>query len=159
MRYDWLGKGIYFWESDEQRAREWAEEKQSRGLIREPCVIAAVIDLGNCLDLTLRKYLDLLAGAHGAYVAAQTLAEVAIPTNRDSPKGGSQNKVMRVPDCAVINYLNDLMEEEKGRPFDTVRGLFVEGPRVYEGAEIYRLTHVQLAVLNEKCIIGAFHPR
>ena len=29
--YDWLGPGAYFWESDPQRALEWAEWKVSRG--------------------------------------------------------------------------------------------------------------------------------
>lgn len=27
-RYDWLGEGIYFWDSDEQRALEWAQWKR-----------------------------------------------------------------------------------------------------------------------------------
>ncbi|MCL2716664.1 MAG: hypothetical protein FWD68_19420 [Alphaproteobacteria bacterium] len=158
-RYDWLGTGIYFWESDEQRAREWAEEKKSRGQIREPCVIGAVIDLGKCLDLTLRENLDLLAATHGLYVADHVLTGLPLPTNRDSPKGTSQNKVMRALDCAVINFLHSFMEVVNDRPFDTVRGVFVEGARVCPGAEIYRLTHVQLAVLNERCILGVFHPR
>ena len=79
--------------------------------------------------------------------------------NKDPPKGGSQNKVMRALDCAVINFLHRSVKVEKKRPFDTVRGLFVEGARVYPGAEIYRLTHVQLALLNDNCIMGVFHPR
>jgi len=158
-RYDWLGTGIYFWESDEQRAREWAEEKQSRGQIREPCVIGAVIDLGKCFDLTLRENLDLLAATHGSYVRVRLSTGMPIPINRDPPKGASQNKVMRALDCAVINFLHGSIEVANDRPFDTVRGVFVEGARVYPGAEIYRLTHVQLAVLNESCILGVFHPR
>ena len=102
--YDWLGEGIYFWESDEQRAREWAEEKQNRGRIREPSVIGAVIDLGKCLDLTLRENLDLLADTHSVYEADHRWTGLPMPTNRDPAKGGSQNKVMRALDCAVINF-------------------------------------------------------
>src|SRR6266496_3663510 len=51
--YDWLGKGIYFWEHGPQRAREWAIEqaKLSRAKIKEPCVLGARINLGECLDL------------------------------------------------------------------------------------------------------------
>jgi hypothetical protein len=37
--YDWLGSGIYFWENDALRAREWAEKKKERGEIERPFVI------------------------------------------------------------------------------------------------------------------------
>ena len=65
---------------------------------------------------------------------------------------GTQNKVMRALDCTVINFMQSAMGARRD-PFDTVRGNFVEWDRVYPGAEIYRLTHVQLAVLNERCIV------
>lgn len=41
--YDWLGHGIYFWESDPKRAWEWAINNRSKN----PGVLGAVIDLGN----------------------------------------------------------------------------------------------------------------
>ena len=55
--YDWLGHGAYFWENSPQRALAWAEFLKKHPpardrKIREPFVIGAVIDLGNCLDLT-----------------------------------------------------------------------------------------------------------
>ena len=48
--YDWLGTGIYFWESDPLRALEFAQEraegaKNSRGDITVPFVVGAVINL------------------------------------------------------------------------------------------------------------------
>lgn len=54
--YDWLGSGIYFWESSPQRAYQFAVEARrhsrvSKGKIRHPFVVGAVIDLGNCLSL------------------------------------------------------------------------------------------------------------
>ena len=94
-KYDWLGEGIYFWDSDERRALEWAQWKQKVGEVTEPCVIGAIFELGNCLDLTIRENLDLLASTHAAYVAAQQSANLPIPVNKDSAKGASQNKVMR----------------------------------------------------------------
>jgi hypothetical protein len=42
--------------------------------------------------------------------------------------------------------------------FDTVRGLFVEGEPIFEGAEIYHKTHSEIAVRNERCIKGYFLP-
>lgn len=158
-KYDWLGEGIYFWDSDEQRALEWAQWKQSIGRIKDPYVIGAIFTLGNCFDLTIRENLDLLETTHTAYVAAQQASGLPIPINEDSPKGASQNKVMRALDCAVLNFLHSSMKATDQPPFDTVRGLFVEGKPVYPGAEIYRLTHAQIAILNEKCIRGVFHPR
>ncbi|MFM9961639.1 MAG: hypothetical protein ACKV2Q_10475 [Planctomycetaceae bacterium] len=50
--YDWLGEGIYFWEHSPERARRWAGE--------DGIVIGAVIQLGNCLDLTDLRYTQLL---------------------------------------------------------------------------------------------------
>lgn len=158
-KYDWLDQGIYFWDSDEQRALEWAKWKQSVGAIKDACVVGAIFTLGNCFDLTIRENLDLLADIHSAYVTAQEASRLPIPLNRDSPKGASQNKVMRALDCAVINFLHTTMAALGRPPFDSVRGLFVEGAPVYPGAEIYRLTHAQIAVLNENNIRGVFHPR
>jgi hypothetical protein len=50
--YDWLGNGIYFWEHSPERARRWAGA--------DGIVIGAVIQLGNCLDLTDLRYTGLL---------------------------------------------------------------------------------------------------
>lgn len=54
--YDWLGSGVYFWESNPQRALEFAQERaggsrNSRGAITEPFVLGAIIDPGHCLNL------------------------------------------------------------------------------------------------------------
>ena len=51
--YDWLGSGAYFWEGDPRRALEWARFLQkrpisSRGSIREPFAIGAIILPGLC---------------------------------------------------------------------------------------------------------------
>jgi hypothetical protein len=54
--YDWLGAGIYFWESNPVRAMDWAKHLQKirkgkSNEIVEPYAVGAVIDLGYCLDL------------------------------------------------------------------------------------------------------------
>lgn len=53
--WDWLGNGIYFWEHDPLLAFEYAKDvadgKQfSKGDIKTPFIIGAIIDLGNCLN-------------------------------------------------------------------------------------------------------------
>jgi hypothetical protein len=47
-KYDWLGSGVYFWENDFLRARNWAI--QSHG--DDAAVIGAKIRLGKCFDLS-----------------------------------------------------------------------------------------------------------
>jgi hypothetical protein len=46
--YDWLGHGIYFWEYAPERALNWTNRPNVPG----GGVIGAIIQLGNCLDLT-----------------------------------------------------------------------------------------------------------
>lgn len=52
--YDWLGKGVYFWEANPLRALQFAKEQLERrgGKRAKPGIVGAVIDLGLCLDLT-----------------------------------------------------------------------------------------------------------
>ncbi len=55
--YDWLGEGIYFWESNPRRAFEFAREragggKNSQGAIENPFVLGAIINMGRCLNLS-----------------------------------------------------------------------------------------------------------
>jgi hypothetical protein len=49
--YDWLGSGIYFWETNPIRGLQWANEAVKRKKFDEPFVVGAVIDLGYCFDL------------------------------------------------------------------------------------------------------------
>ncbi len=153
--YHWLGSGIYFWEYDRDRAFEWATEKASRNEIDDPFVVGAVIEVGRCLDLSVRENVPLVKAAHESLVALFAKSGRKLPENTTAPKDDrKKDKVMRKLDCAVLNHL--IISDDKG--FDTVRGLFVEGARVYDGAEIYEKTHAEIAVRNPKCIRGLFLP-
>lgn len=146
--HDWLGEGTYFWDSDPIRALEWAEEKKAHGKCSEPYVVGAIVDLKNCLDLTLRSNLDLLTDVYKTFETELRTAALKMPVNRDSPNVKSKNKVIRTLDCAILNYVH-LTNERAGLPaFDTVRGVFVEGEAAYPGSEIYHKTHIQIAVRN-----------
>jgi hypothetical protein len=158
--YDWLGPGIYFWESDPSRALEWAQSRHKRGKCNSPFVIGAVIDLRNCLNLLERENLELLTAAHESFVAIQTKASVELPVNEDIAKDAHGDKLLRYLDCAVIRNLHSMIAEDPEiEPFDTVRGLFVEGGQTYVGSGFNMLTHTQIAVRNEDCIRGIFLPR
>jgi len=162
--YDWLGPGAYFWEADPLRATEWAQDKRRRGRIKEPAVIGAVIDLGNCLDLMSRNGTEMVRAAYHSYVELQERSELPIATN-ESPTGTKgRDRVLRYLDCAVLRHVHDMVKPESRskptlQPYDTVRGMFVEGPRAYRGSGFYLKSHVQIAVLNQSCIKGVFYHR
>ncbi|WP_343546774.1 hypothetical protein [Sphingobium yanoikuyae] len=159
--YDWLGPGSYFWESDPQRAWEWATECVGRKAYREPCVIGAVIDLRNCLDLLNRSDQDLLALAHNQLAAIYEAADKKMPANESSKRGGDNDRLLRKLDCAVIRHLHAIIEDlddAEFPPFDSVRGMFTEGGAIYPGSAFHQQSHVQVAILNNDCIRGYFYP-
>ncbi|MGJ3264067.1 MAG: hypothetical protein ACFE0R_12615 [Salinarimonas sp.] len=160
--HDWLGPGIYFWEADPLRALEWARWKVERGDYREPFVVGAIIDLGNCLNLLERENIGLLKLAHANLVGRHEQAGLEMPRNRDPSGVGNRDKLLRFLDCAVIKMVHQAVEEQVGgpqlAPFDTVRGLFVEGEPAYPGATFYERTHTQIAVVEPSCIKGVFRP-
>lgn len=167
-RYDWLGEGIYFWEHGYRRALEFARWKKDRGEIRDPVVLGAYIHLGRCFDLTdtwatskLPYYYDFLHQLRSLMRPrpARGRRFRVLPENRAA---GAEDidLVLRDLDCAVLNFALQAYDERSptGRGFQTVRGVFVEGAPVYEGARIYSKTHVQISVRDPSCVLGYFRP-
>ena len=154
--YDWLGPGIYFWESDPARAWEWADRKVSRGDFEVPCVVGAAIDFGNCLDLMVRENLLKLEEAYLSFSALiqSSGGKLKMPTNQRS-RDMDEDYLLRFLDCAVVKHLHLAYEKEK-KKIDTVRGLFIEGDRLYPGSNFRKKTHIQIAVRSRDCIKGLF---
>ncbi len=156
--YDWLGAGSYFWEADIVRAYEWAKERRSHG----PSVVGAVIELGNCLDLTTRSGAEAVKTAHRSYLELQHELGNSIPSNQHARGSEADDFLLRFLDRAVIDHLHasyKLASEHSGgkiREFDTVRALFPEGKPLYEGAGFREKTHVQIAVRVPEQIRGVF---
>ena len=151
--YDWLGSGIYFWENNCIRALEWARNKydpkgESYG------VIGAVIDLGYCLNLSDSQYNSILKA--GYEILESRLGGEDPPKNRG--KRGN-DILLRELDCAVIQQIHEYNEESGKDPFDSVRGLFIEGDPTYEGSGFYNKSHIQICIINPNCIKGYFRPR
>lgn len=165
--FDWLGPGTYCWEGDPRRAQEWAQHKVDRGSYNNPFVVGAVIDLGNCLDLLSRDNIELLASAYKRFTAQRKLAGLPVPKNRDSRTINKGDKLLRFRDCAVIRHLHAMIDDVDANPpgvdhiepFDTVKGLFIEGKRAYRGGGFYKKTHTQIAVRSDACVKGIFIPR
>ena len=107
----------------------------------------------------------VLAPAYSALKAELEAAGDPMPVNTDRT-GRPGDKTFRNLDCAVIRQLHQLIEEQPARgvpgigklePYDTVRGLFEEGPEAYPGAGFRTRTHSQIAVRTLSCIKGLFY--
>ena len=83
---------------------------------------------------------------------------LTMPQNEPGAKGDA-DLLKRKLDCAVINYVHNMREDAADlKPFDSVRGAFLEGQPLYEGARIMAKTHIQLCVRHHSSIRGYFRP-
>lgn len=161
--YDWLGHGTYFWENSPRRAFQWAEFVKENPQhfyhkIKRPFVVGAIIDLGNCLDLTDAESLEIVANSYRELEETFDDSNSQMPTNEPSHKG-DYDLVKRHLDCAVINFVHDTRRTQKLPLFDTVRGIFTESGALFPGAKIMTKTHMQICVLNPKISVkGYFRP-
>lgn len=154
--YDWLGSGIYFWEANPDRALDWAHEQGKRKKIKEgidvePFVVGAVIDLGFCLDLISSNGIQAVEEAHRDFAAIVAATKIPMPENK-----GGDDLLFRRLDCAVIEFLHQARGAAKEPAFDTVRGVFTEGERIYANSGFRRKTHIQLCVVSPEMIKGVF---
>ena len=72
---------------------------------------------------------------------------------------GSKELLLRNLDCAVIENLHNQRKINKLRPFDSVRGVFIEGDPLYDNAGFHDKNHIQICICNPNCIKGFFLPR
>lgn len=162
--YDWLGHGIYFWENSPERAKQWAEflakhSPKSRNRIAKPFVVGAIIDLGDCLDLTEASSLGLVRSGFYEMKLAMESIGLDLPKNEPGSRG-DEDLLKRKLDCTVINYVHAMRDDEDElKPFDSVRGAFSEGQPLYDGAKIMAKTHIQICVRKRSSIRGYFRPQ
>jgi hypothetical protein len=166
-KYDWLGNGLYFWENDPLRAWEFAQAQHSKphtskGHVKKPFVVGAVIDLGHCLNLTDRTALNELTQAFEFLQSSYASVGEALPINSGTNMGA------RFLDRAVIEMVHGLRDtlntqriatNAPGLPsYDSVRSPFPEGDELYAGAGFRAHNHIQIAIRNNACIKGYFRP-
>lgn len=148
--YDWLGHGIYFWEANPKRGLQFAQETIKRARSRgQASVVGAVIDLGLCLDLTSQSDVAQVREAFVSLEATFKAAGTPLPTN-------SASLLTRNLDCAVINFMHQIRNEQSEPSIDTVKGLFVEGKPIYPGSGFQEKTHSQICVCNPDRIKAVF---
>jgi hypothetical protein len=157
--HDWLGPGIYFWEQGPQRAYDWAMDEKRRNpkKIKVPAVLGAYINLGQCFDLLDTANTRLLQAMYPLFQRFILENRIPMPENKPAPARNSPDKVLRFLDCAVIKYTLDKLEE-RGVLYQTVRGVFMEGPEAFPGAGIKLKSHIQISVRDPHCIVGFFRP-
>ncbi|MGL4460790.1 MAG: hypothetical protein ACRDD1_01340 [Planctomycetia bacterium] len=162
--YDWLGGGIYFWEYAPKQALTWAKLRQKQYIRKadknpedvrratEPlAVVACMIRLGYCLDLTEPDNVKYVGEVFDEYKENLELAGEPLPTNE---------RQFRRLDCAVFNYAYASAEKfDPGFKVDTARGVYVptvKKKRIWAGSWISHDTHIQLCVRNPANILGAW---
>ncbi len=159
--YDWLGHGIYFWERNPSRALQFATELQHNAEravrpIRKPAAVGAVLELGNCLDLSNDEHLQLVKSSYLAMVEMAAKFGIALPENHLVNQ--SNDLLLRELDCVVIEFtilLNAMFGVEQ---FDSIRSPFIEGPELYPNAGFREKTHIQICIRNPDCIKAYFRP-
>ena len=150
--YDWLGPGVYFWQSNPKRALEFAHAKRLREKAEwQPAVVGAVIEPSLCLDLSTTAGVEHVKKSYNSLVTLYRQAGVPLPENQ-----GGRDLLKRMLDCAVIRTLHRIREQAGDPPIDTVIGMFTEGPPIYANSGFYQDTHVQLCVCNPTSIKGVF---
>jgi hypothetical protein len=160
--YDWLGHGIYFWEGNIYRAFQFAEElknkvRKDKPTITEPAVLGAVIDMGYCLDLLNSEHLLLVKDSFQSFANTYNSLGKVLPENKSTSY--SKEKLIRKLDCSVIENLHKTRSKLSLKPFDSVRGVFVEGDELYPNAGFNEKNHIQICIRNPNCIKGLFVPR
>ena len=151
--YDWLGKGMYFWENDPARAMRWAESsmkhpQNEKQIITKSAVVGAVLCLGKCLDFMEIANLHKLKAVYDELTSS----------GMDLPENTGRDFYKRNLDCFLINYLV-AQEKLQGNEYDSVRGVFFEGNELYKNAGFRERNHIQISVINPNCIKGYFKVR
>ncbi len=123
--FDWLGKGVYFWEYGPRRALQFAEEQQARDKVDEPWVLGAYINLGRCFDLADVQHTKQLAEMYEEFASIFEDTPASMPENKSAGKN-DHDLLLRYRDCALINWLMSRLDRKVDHRYDyqTVRGVF-----------------------------------
>lgn len=156
-KYDWLGYGFYFWQNSYERALDFAKNPPGNKKISKPAVLGAILSLGNCLDLMDIKHVKFLQISYRNLIKSGKLAGGTLPRNKNVL--GSNDFLLRELDCSVIENLHSIVIASGKLPYDSARGVFIEGTPIYTNAGFSEKTHIQICIRNPNCIKGFFIPR
>ena len=104
--FDWLGHGFYVWENNQERALQWAKDKQKVGKIEKASVVGVIYILGNCLDFTDSQFIDVIELYYENLKKELEELEQILPINKDADFDNFKDKLLRELDCMVIQYMH-----------------------------------------------------
>lgn len=164
-KYDWLGPGTYFFENDCMRARFFAQssfenpgENYTKQPIAQPAVVGAVLRVTHWLDMTTQE------GMGNWMAAYQTLVEDRYREGKDMPKNERVDEqdelvLLRQLDNAVFTLLPKVRAASRLPEIQAVRGAFYQGqPLANSSSEFREHTHVQIALIDARCVQAWFLP-
>ncbi|WP_416761122.1 hypothetical protein ACNI65_03110 [Roseateles sp. So40a] len=163
--YDWLGKGVYLFEGDPDRALRFAESVRdhprrflSAKPIVNPTVVGVVLGISRCWDMTTIEGRREYQSAFSALQATRQMAGRCMPVN-DAGAGADDVKLLRALDCAVFNIGHETRERQGEQPHELVRASFHQGQPIRDGTDFRTGSHIQLALRDPSCVVGWFLPR
>lgn len=101
------------------------------------------------MDLTTAAGIAQLKIAYDELLSISAKAKFELPQNHS-------DGLRRNFDCAVIEMFHRIRRDAGEALVDTVRGIFIEGERIYPTSGFFQKTHVQICVCNPDTIKGAF---
>ncbi|MFB2918715.1 MULTISPECIES: hypothetical protein [Aerosakkonema] len=140
-RYHWLGDGVYFFQDAPLRAWEWANQRYS-----DPAVIRSLIKLDeDCIDLVDIKWFSLIEEIYGLYLSSYELLKQPLPVQNLERKAHGI-------DCDFFNFMVRLLSESRGIKVRAIRGVFIEGKRIFTNSAIFNRAHIQISILDTSLI-------
>ena len=103
------------------------------------------------------KNLRLLKDNYDLFKDTQIASGFILPKNKHG--GSVSDLLLRDLDCAVIEFLHQSRIELGLKPYDSVKGVFLEGDNLYPDAGFKEKNHIQVCIRNPNCIKGFFVPR
>lgn len=164
--YDWLGSGAYFFEGDAERALLFAQashrspqKRYTAKPIATPTVVGVALRVQNWLDMTTQAGIREFSLAYQSMAAGLNATGALLPQNR--PAGDSDNDIIyRALDNAVFNWLHQARATQTPplAPFQAVRAAFHQGEIIAPTSGFQASTHIQIALRDNRCIVGWFLP-
>jgi hypothetical protein len=139
--YDWLGKGVYFFQDAPIRAMQWATQQH----LQQGAVIRSLIRLDNCIDLLDIKWFPPLKIVYNSFTKQYQ------NSNRPLPQQNPMRSKAHRLDCEFFNYTTQMLHR-RGQDIETIRALFIEGENIFPNSAIFDLAHIQIAVKNPDLI-------
>ncbi|MFB2894617.1 hypothetical protein ACE1CI_17040 [Aerosakkonemataceae cyanobacterium BLCC-F50] len=134
--YDWLGTGVYFFQDAPVRAWEWATQQHPTN----PAVIRSTIRLEDCIDLLDIEWFPIIREAYTVFVEEFRQANRPLP--RQNPERSKAHRL----DCAYFNYLVEQILNPQVESIRVIRGIFVEGERIFPNSAVFDRAHIQISV-------------